>query len=518
VSAPVPSCLLPCPRVCSVGNMVDHRPDASALNEDAHTVEFEYMLPLGGNGLHKPWGTAGPDSSFPCCWGTLSETYAKLNDAIYFRGPPNGTHETLYLNLFHSSSVHLPSGAVLTQHAAFPTSLSSTTIVTLSGPSLTLKLRIPWWATGSNRLSLNGVAITDRLTPSAYLDVPLTDGDTLDVYLPLTLKMEQLADKRAHFAGYGAIMYGPLMLAALGAPADTLLLGGERTLQRVVVRNSSEHLSFSASSGCAAEPDLLLVPFTNLTNEHAQEGYTVYFHTAHRSFARTTPAGARDITFATASDVVLTGGASVVTNAADEHAHHQIHDHDHATAPRHDHDHTHAHDLHGHALGHATHAALENREHRHYGYDSSSGSHYGERHTMASAGAPLNLRSGDPGRTSLVSMAAPFADGGRAIVSIALSVQYVIGYGASGGTGASVALEWHPDVQCPTGTVLWTSPQLFLPSFDVNRTNYATLPVRLDGLELDVAKARAGALALRFDNGDHNMQVLMPLNFTLGWR
>jgi len=47
------------------------------------------MLPLGGTKLHKPFATAGPKADFPCCWGTLSETYAKLADSIYFHSSDN---------------------------------------------------------------------------------------------------------------------------------------------------------------------------------------------------------------------------------------------------------------------------------------------------------------------------------------------------------------------------------------------------------------------------------------------
>ena len=83
-----------------MGNIVDHRPAAvdGAAGGGDHTVELEYMLPLGGAGLGKPWATAGPESSFPCCWGTLSETYAKVGDSIYFRAPGNASRETLYVS------------------------------------------------------------------------------------------------------------------------------------------------------------------------------------------------------------------------------------------------------------------------------------------------------------------------------------------------------------------------------------------------------------------------------------
>ena len=51
-------------------------------------VSLEYMLPMGGapgpyepNGIYKPWGSA-TDGGFPCCWGTLAESFAKLADSI----------------------------------------------------------------------------------------------------------------------------------------------------------------------------------------------------------------------------------------------------------------------------------------------------------------------------------------------------------------------------------------------------------------------------------------------------
>ena len=39
------------------------------------------MLPLGG-AVRKAWGKS--DYGFPCCWGTLSESFAKLGDSIFF--------------------------------------------------------------------------------------------------------------------------------------------------------------------------------------------------------------------------------------------------------------------------------------------------------------------------------------------------------------------------------------------------------------------------------------------------
>ena len=58
-----------------IGNMNRLPP----YNPSSHQVGFIYMLPLGGGGITKPWGNS-VDGGFPCCWGTLSETFAKLAD------------------------------------------------------------------------------------------------------------------------------------------------------------------------------------------------------------------------------------------------------------------------------------------------------------------------------------------------------------------------------------------------------------------------------------------------------
>ena len=47
-------------------------------------TSYIYMQPLGGVNT-KPWGKS--DYGFPCCWGTLSESFAKLGDSIFFWQP-----------------------------------------------------------------------------------------------------------------------------------------------------------------------------------------------------------------------------------------------------------------------------------------------------------------------------------------------------------------------------------------------------------------------------------------------
>ena len=51
-------------------------------------------------------------SGFPCCWGTLSESFAKLGDSIFFWQPAG--REAVYINQFVSATATLrPAGKVV---------------------------------------------------------------------------------------------------------------------------------------------------------------------------------------------------------------------------------------------------------------------------------------------------------------------------------------------------------------------------------------------------------------------
>ena len=121
---------------------------------------------------------------------------------------------------------------------------------------------------------------------------------------------------------------------------------------------------------------------------------------------------------------------------------------------------------------------------------------------------------------STASMAAPFRGRGR-LASVSFSYRFVVGYGGPNTTqGASLSLGWLTALDCP-GTaameVLYTSPRWNEPRWDACHECYSEpMQVNVTGLDLDAADG--GALTLRFDNGDHNLQLLLPLSFTLGWR
>eukprot|EP01047_Picozoa_sp_COSAG01_P029066 COSAG01_NODE_1981_length_8734_cov_7.301563_3_plen_100_part_00 len=80
------------------------------------------------------------------------------------------------------------------------------------------------------------------MTRCRYLLVTRTwvVGDKIEVAYAMGLRFENVDDARALYAnGYGAIMYGPLLLAGITSER-TLILGDNKTLSDVVVRDVSE--------------------------------------------------------------------------------------------------------------------------------------------------------------------------------------------------------------------------------------------------------------------------------------
>lgn len=225
----------------------------------------------------KPWNPA--NQKFVCCWGTLSESFSKLGDSIYFSSMPaaatstwgdadridssNGAYDAsgagrspgaqadgalegalpvLFINQFVSSSLTWweMGGVIVTQSSDFPydTTTFLATNVTILAPgddadvtpalgraaapqSWTMALRIPFWAvtpTG-NRITLNGELLANgtELVPGSYFNISRnwTDGDAVSLYLQPSLRWEAINDNRSDWANVGAVMYGPILLAGI---------------------------------------------------------------------------------------------------------------------------------------------------------------------------------------------------------------------------------------------------------------------------------------------------------------
>ncbi len=240
------------------------------------------------SGLWKLFGT--PFHDYWCCTGTMSESYAKLGDSIYFHDAAG-----LWVNLFAASEVDwADKGVRVLQETAFPREDVVTLTVRAARPTrFALRVRVPYWATGANGATLNGRALEGFASPGGYyvLDRAWRDGDRLAVRLPMGLHAYAMPDD----PGLQAFMYGPLVLAGrLGAEGLTPeTLRAEPTKPRTVPEYKVPAVSAPAlaapgddlaawikPTGNALEfrtsgqsRDVTLVPFHSLFDER----YAVYW-------------------------------------------------------------------------------------------------------------------------------------------------------------------------------------------------------------------------------------------------
>lgn len=165
-----------------------------------------YYLPLAG-GDTKNWGT--PRDTFWCCYCTGIESFAKLNDSIYFHDAAG-----VYVNLYVPSELNWSEkGVRLTQTTHFPEEQGSTFKVHVSRPTLmTLNFRIPYWASKFSA-ACNGKLLNLNAKPTSYLSVRRVwqDGDSIRISMPMRLHAQPMPDD----PDLQAIMFGPIVLAGL---------------------------------------------------------------------------------------------------------------------------------------------------------------------------------------------------------------------------------------------------------------------------------------------------------------
>ena len=410
------------------------------------------MLPLGGGGLQKPWGLAGPSGHFPCCWGTLSEQFAKLGDSIYYHSPDNSV---LFVNMFASSTLTWQDrSVVLTQNASgFLTTDKTTTLRfesvgdAAAGSAWSIAVRVPWWATTSNSVIINGVSVhPSQIVAGQYCILgprAWKSFDTISVFFAPSLRFEQLDDARPEFDGFGTLHYGPLLLAGLTSQ-DSLILDNtsdtavQKVVRRALLRNGSGgSLRFVATPGdCSSTPNITFIPFNDVRNQYGNAVYTAYFHTKPKHFASVIAAGTRRLQLADASDFTLSGGASVSSVAEYLEANAAPITTNHGRRGVSANDNHHA-DLTHRALA----DPLYSRSAGTVGdYDPLTGNHY---KLTESLQGPVKLHSGAPHQNSSAMMAAPFASDG-VLQSVSFSFRYTVG----------VPAQPPQNVSCLSGTTL----------------------------------------------------------------
>src|SRR5215831_6190650 len=195
---------------------------------DAEDGRTSYMVPVG-RGVQQEYQNML--QSFTCCVGTGMESHALHGYGIYYESP-----DKLWVNLFVPSSAQFTTaGVLLKMDTDFPDGDVATIRITLPSPkAFTLALRRPVWTGDGFEVKVNGVrveqpplaslydsgaggrgnspgneAIQRQASPYVELNRTWKTGDTVELNLPKSLRMEPTPDNRQ----VAAIMWGPLVLA-----------------------------------------------------------------------------------------------------------------------------------------------------------------------------------------------------------------------------------------------------------------------------------------------------------------
>ncbi len=247
-------------------------------SQDPNTGMMCYFVPLR-LGDYKRYSS--PFDNFTCCHGTGMENHAKYGDSIYFHD-----NAGLFVNLFIPSELTWKAkGLKVRQETKFP--VEDTTTLTLSCDKpvrLAIRVRCPSWAAGPLQVRINGKAQKIVAKPGSYVELKekWKDGDTIDVRIPMGLRLEAMPDnpKRA------AILYGPIVLAGDLGPIEkkasdsavvddydlTVLVTGDKPLQAWLVRMEDRPLGFETYN-VGRPHDVELIPFYEMHHRR----YGVYW-------------------------------------------------------------------------------------------------------------------------------------------------------------------------------------------------------------------------------------------------
>jgi len=173
--------------------------------QDPDTGMMMYFVPLA-SGRWKTFNV--PRDAFWCCTGTGMENHARYGEAIYSHDDSG-----VWVNLFIASQVAWKArGVTIRQETSFPEKPGTSLVVRTDKPAeFELRIRRPGWLAGAMKVRLNGRAVEPRGMRAGFAVFrrTWTDGDRLDVSLPMALRAWPMPDDPALLAA----MYGPVLLA-----------------------------------------------------------------------------------------------------------------------------------------------------------------------------------------------------------------------------------------------------------------------------------------------------------------
>jgi len=337
---------------CNVYNMLKLTRRLFALRPDAPYADFHeralfnhilasidpndgrtcYMVPVGRSVQHEYQNML---RSFTCCVGSGMESHALHGDGIYYEAGVGAKDLSplLWVNLYAPSTADWTSvGAKLTVDTDFPEGESVKLTLTLdASKEFTLALRRPYWVGDGFSVKVNGEAVPDaggrkaedggqKAAPAAgnpksairnpqfpkcgsYVELKRTwkSGDTIELILPKTLRLEPLPDNQRRVA----ILWGPLVLAGdLGPetergrergarakpPKVPVFVAAERPVAEWLKPVSEKSGQFR-TDGVGRERDVDFVPFYRLHRRTYGVYWDLYTPAEWEKKAAEAPAG-----------------------------------------------------------------------------------------------------------------------------------------------------------------------------------------------------------------------------------
>jgi DUF1680 family protein len=247
--------------------------------QDPETGGFTYMTPLM-SGAERGFSTTA-DDAFWCCVGSGMEAHAKHGESIFWEGSDG----TFFVNLYIPADARWAARrAEVRLETAYPFGETATlTFDKVSAGRFPVALRVPAWAAGKARVTVNGAAVTPDLARGyAVVTRRWKAGDAVAITLPMALRAESAPGDENTVA----LLHGPLVLAADLGPvatkwdgADPALVGADLLAGFTPAGAPATY----ATRGVVRPQDMTFVPFYRQTERRS----AVYFkHFTDAAWAR----------------------------------------------------------------------------------------------------------------------------------------------------------------------------------------------------------------------------------------
>ena len=201
-------------------------------SQNPETGAVTYFQPMG-SGYNKLFGK----NRFWCCNGTGIESFAKLQDSIYFADDDN-----VFVNMYFSSEfIYAQNNLKLSQVANMPNSdVVTLKIDCISNEKISsgtkLCFRVPGWCAGNPTVKVNGVLVEN---PDIFGGYIVISDFARDDEIQLTFPMEVAIDALNDNPNIVAFRYGPVVLSAAVGDWNMAAISPNGIMVLVAVRDSN---------------------------------------------------------------------------------------------------------------------------------------------------------------------------------------------------------------------------------------------------------------------------------------